>query len=202
MRYSLFSHHRPNSDKRFLGLGPVVFPTRPDVASSQFMPKAGLRSQDDYVVCIVGGRQEFFGKDDARLRASSSEELQMLSVELMKEWPERSRAIPAHGDPKSFFFVEMSTSIPCEMPKSATVTLLGDAIHAMTPTLGRGANIAMRDGALLGRYLADVVHGRRKLPEAISEYETNMTQYGFDVVKKAATMGERLVGQNPLPERD
>jgi 2-polyprenyl-6-methoxyphenol hydroxylase-like FAD-dependent oxidoreductase len=185
--------------KLFLGLGPVVFPTRPDVAASQFMPQAELQSQDDYVVCIIGGRKELFGEDDARLRDLSSEELQKLSVALMKEWPERSRAIPAHGDPTSFFFVEMDTSIPCEMPKSANVTLLGDAIHAMTPTLGRGANTAMRDGALLGRHLSDVVHGRRTLAEAISEYETNMTRYDFDVVKKAAALGERLIGQNPLP---
>ena len=188
-----------DSQKLFLGLGPVVFPTRPDLAAAQFMPKAEIRPQDDYVVCIVGGRKELFGKDDAHLLALSSEELQKLSSELMKEWPEGSRAIPAHGDPTSFFFVEMYTSIPCEMPKSANVTLLGDAIHAMTPTLGRGANIAMRDGALLGRHLEDVVYERRKLPEAISEYETEMTQYGFDVVRKSAAMGARLMGQNPLP---
>ena len=189
-----------DAKKLFLGLGPVVFPTRPEVAASHFLPKAELRSQDDYVVCIVGGRKELFGKDDARLLALSSEELQQLSGELMKEWPESTRAIPAHGDPTSFFFVEMYTSIPCEMPRSANVTLLGDAIHAMTPTLGRGANIAMRDGALLGRHLEEVVHGRRTLSEAIREYETEMTQYGFDVVKKSAMMGTRLMGQNPLPE--
>ena len=188
-----------DSNKLFLGLGPVVFPTRPDVAASQLMPQADLQPQEDYVVCIVGGRKEFFRQDDSHLHALSSEELQQLSLELMKEWPESSSAIPAHGDPKSFFFVEMYTSIPCEMPESANVTLLGDAIHAMTPTLGRGANIAMRDGALLGRHLQDVVHGRRNLSEAISEYETNMTRYGFDVVRKSAATGTRLMGQNPLP---
>ncbi len=188
-----------DSQKLFLGLGPVVFPTRPDLAASQFMPKAELQSQDDYVVCIVGGRKKLFGKDDAHLLALSSEDLQELSLELMKAWPESTKAIPAHGDSKSFFFVEMYTSIPCEMPKSANVTLLGDAIHAMTPTLGRGANIAMRDGALLGRHLEDVVHGRRTLLEALSEYETEMTRYGFDVVRKSAAMGTRLIGQNPLP---
>ncbi len=189
-----------DSRKLFLGLGPVMFPTPPDVAASQLMPKAELRPQVDYVVCIVGGRKEFFGKDDSHLQALSSEGLQKLSLELMKEWPESSRAIPAHGDPNSFFFVEMYTSIPCEMPKSANVTLLGDAIHAMTPTLGRGANIAMRDGALLAQHLEDVVHERRTLLEAVREYETHMTQYGFDVVKKSAAMGTRLMAQNPLPE--
>jgi 2-polyprenyl-6-methoxyphenol hydroxylase-like FAD-dependent oxidoreductase len=188
-----------DAHKRFLGLGPVVFPTHPDVAASQFMPKAQLRSQDDYVACIIGGRKEFFGKDDARLQNARSEELQTLSVELMKEWPERSRTIPTHGDPTSFFFVEMYTSIPCELPTSANVTLLGDAIHAMTPTLGRGANTAMRDGALLGLHLEEVAHGRRTLPEAIREYETHITQYDFDVVKKSAALGERLIGQNSLP---
>ena len=58
----------------------------------------------------------------------------------------------------------------------------------------------MRDGALLGRHLEEVVHGGRTLSEALREYETEMTQYGFDVVKKSAMMGSRLMGQNPLPE--
>ena len=93
----------------------------------------------------------------------------------------------------------MSTSIPCEMPPSANVTLLGDAIHAMTPTLGRGANIAMRDGALLGRHLEEVVQGRRPLSDALRAYETDMTRYGFDVVRQSAALGARLMGQNPLP---
>jgi 2-polyprenyl-6-methoxyphenol hydroxylase-like FAD-dependent oxidoreductase len=188
-----------DSKRLFLGLGPVVFPTRPDLAASRGVPKADLRPQDDYLVCIIGGREELFGQDNSQLSALTSEELQKLSLELMKEWPGSSRAIPAHSDPTSFFFVEMYTSVPCELPRCANVTLLGDAIHAMTPTLGRGANIAMRDGALLGRHLEDVVHGRRKLAQAMSEYETEMTTYGFDVVRKSAAMGVRLVGQNPLP---
>ena len=49
---------------------------------------ADLRPQDDYVVCIIGGRKELFGHDDARLRALRSEELQALSVDLLKDWPE------------------------------------------------------------------------------------------------------------------
>ncbi len=68
------------------------------------------------------------------------------------------------------------------MPKSATLGLLGDAIHAMTPTLGRGANIAMRDGATLDFILKMSFRGRT-LPEAICEYETEMTRYGFDIVE-------------------
>jgi 2-polyprenyl-6-methoxyphenol hydroxylase-like FAD-dependent oxidoreductase len=188
-----------DSKKLFLGLGPVVFPTRPDLAASRTMPGSGLRPQDDYVVCIIGGRKELFGLEDSQLSALSSEDLQKLSVRLMDEWPQATRAIPAHGDSQSFFFVEMHTSVPCELPRSPNVTLLGDAIHAMTPTLGRGANIAMRDGALLASYLGEAVEGRKTLAQALAQYETEMTTYGFDVVEKSAAMGMRLVGQNPLP---
>jgi 2-polyprenyl-6-methoxyphenol hydroxylase-like FAD-dependent oxidoreductase len=167
----------------------------------QITPTIELRPQEDYVVCIVGGRRELFGRDGANLSALSSENLQQLSLELMKDWPETARAIPAHGDPTSFFFVEMHTSVPCKMPKCANVTLLGDAIHAMTPTLGRGANVAMRDASLLGHHLEDVAGGRRPLAQMMSEYEAEMTTYGFDVVEKSVATGMRLVGQNPLPSR-
>ena len=90
-----------DAKRLFLGLSPVVFPTRPDLAASQMMPKADLRPQEDYLVCIIGGRKELFGLEDSRLSALSSEDLQKLSVQLMKEWPEATRAIPAHGECRS-----------------------------------------------------------------------------------------------------
>ena len=182
----------------FLGLGPVIFPARPDLAAAHLIPSAKLRPQDDYLACIIGGRKELFGRDDEELAALGSEALQQLSGELLKDWPQGTRAIVDHGDGKSFFFVQMYTSVPCELSQPANVTLLGDAIHAMTPTLGRGANLAMRDGALLARHLKRVVQGQQSLPQSIGQYEMEMTSYGFDVVKKSAAMGARLVGQNPL----
>jgi 2-polyprenyl-6-methoxyphenol hydroxylase-like FAD-dependent oxidoreductase len=185
--------------KLFLGLGPVVFPTRPEVAA-QTVPGAALMTQDDYVVCIVGGRKELFGQDDTCLSALRSEALQQLSVELLSGWPESAWTIPAHGDATSFFFVEMFTSLPCLLPPAPNVTLLGDAVHAMTPTLGRGANLAMRDAALLSRHLDPVVQGQRSLADALGAYENEMTTYGFDVVRKSAAMGAQLMGQDPLPE--
>ena len=183
----------------FLGLGPVIFPNRPDVASAELVPQANLTKQDDYVVCIVGGRYERFGADEATLRQATSVELQRRAVEMLAAWPERAPAIPAQGDPSSFFYVEMHSSVPSDLGPATNVTLLGDAVHAMTPTLGRGANVAMRDGALLGRYIANLRHDRSGIAEALNAYEAEMTSYGFDTVRKAASMGERLVGQNPLP---
>lgn len=183
--------------KVFLGLGPVIFPTRPEVASAQLAPAAKLFAQDDYMVCIVGGRSEYFG--DADLHRATSAELQQQAVTMLKEWPAVASAIPAHGQPASFFAVDMFTSVPCDLRNSGNVTLLGDAIHAMTPTLGKGANVAMRDAALLGRLLTLADSGELTLQEAMSAYEDEMTRYGFDIVRKSAATGERLMGQNSLP---
>jgi 2-polyprenyl-6-methoxyphenol hydroxylase-like FAD-dependent oxidoreductase len=77
--------------------------------------------------------------------------------------------------------------------------VLGDAVHAMTPTLGRGANLAMRGGALLGRVLNVVAAGESDLADALADYERDMLGHGFAVVTEAAEIGEQRMAQNPLP---
>ena len=186
--------------KVFLGLGPMLFPTAPDVASNELLPKARLAKQGDYIVCIIGGRTQFFEAGDEQLQYASSVDLQTRAAEMLATWPERAAEIVANGDPESFFYVKMFSSVPCDIGRATNVTLLGDAIHAMTPTLGRGANVAMRDGALLGNYIGSIVNGNVSIEDALNAYETEMTAFGFDVVRKAASMGGRLVGQNALPE--
>jgi 2-polyprenyl-6-methoxyphenol hydroxylase-like FAD-dependent oxidoreductase len=103
------------------------------------------------------------------------------------------------GRSNSVFLVEMYTSVPCVLNTPINVTLLGDAIHAMTPTLGRGANVAMRDGALLGRELKRVAEGSMALDDALGSYERQMLEYGFAVVREAAEIGQQRMAQNPLP---
>jgi len=185
--------------KVFLGLGPVVFPARPEIAGREFAPTAGLRPQEDYVVCIVGGPRKMTGKSDDALRAMGSAGLQSLAAHMLRDWPEAARAIPPAGDPASFFHVEMRSSVPFDLAPHANVTLLGDAVHAMTPTLGRGANVAMQDALMLSRVLRAVGGGELELAEALAAYEREMTEQGFAVVRQAAALGERLMGQLPLP---
>lgn len=161
--------------KAFLGIGTVRFPQRPDQAAAHLAHGTALRSQDDYAVCIVGGRHEYF----PNLHGKSGAELQHIAAGTLGAWPARAITLIRAGDPAAFFGVEMYTSVPCELDSPTNVTLLGDAIHAMTPTLGRGANIAMRDGAILGRSLRKVPAGTHSLAEALDGYERAMLDYGF-----------------------
>ncbi len=185
--------------KLFLGTGAVRFPTKPDVAAKEILPAATLQARDNYVVCIVGGRHELFPQSDTELRHAKPKDLQALAVEMLKGWPEKARQFVAGGDSESFFVVGMYTSIPGGLDSPTNVTLLGDAVHTMTPTLGRGANLAMRDAALLGRQLKAVAAGEKPLPEALAIYEEELVRYGFEVVRESVEMGQQRMGQNPLP---
>lgn len=189
------------SDERkvFLGIGSVRFPEPTEVAAARLAEDVHLTAQEDYVVGIVGGRREYFPVDLATLRVADGKALQSVAIELLRAWPEQSRALIERCDPDSVFLVEMVSSVPCTLDVPRNVTLLGDAIHAMTPTLGRGANLAMRDAALLGRAFGSVAKGEVTLGQALGAFETDMLAYGFRVVKESAAMGQQRMGQKPLP---
>ena len=78
-----------------------------------------------------------------------------------------------------------------------TVPLLGDAVHAMPPAAGNGANMAFRDASLLHRNLADAARGSTLLLQAIGDYESDMRDYAFSTIRTSMT-NERL-GLNASP---
>ncbi|WP_164842532.1 FAD-dependent monooxygenase [Actinoplanes solisilvae] len=63
------------------------------------------------------------------------------------------------------------------------VTLLGDAVHSMTPMAGVGANTALRDADLLRRKLSAAHAGEMPLLAAVEQYEREMLDYGFAAVR-------------------
>jgi 2-polyprenyl-6-methoxyphenol hydroxylase-like FAD-dependent oxidoreductase len=88
-------------------------------------------------------------------------------------------------DPTTCFPLNIRTSVPIAPWPSSNVTLLGDAIHTMTPGRGVGANTALRDAALLCRQLVAARDGRLPLVEGIHAYEAAMRDYGFAAVLKS-----------------
>jgi 2-polyprenyl-6-methoxyphenol hydroxylase-like FAD-dependent oxidoreductase len=71
--------------------------------------------------------------------------------------------------------------------------VLGDAIHAMSPARGSGANTALRDAALLCRQLLDS-GADSGVVVAIGEYEEQLREYGF-----AAVLASREAERSPGP---
>jgi 2-polyprenyl-6-methoxyphenol hydroxylase-like FAD-dependent oxidoreductase len=71
------------------------------------------------------------------------------------------------------------------------VTLLGDAIHAMTPMMGIGANVALRDAQLLARCIAEG-------GDSIARYETRMYDYGFAAVRASLKAARQFADGSPV----
>ena len=64
----------------------------------------------------------------------------------------------------------------------SNITVLGDAIHNMTPLAGVGANTAFRDAELLSGLLARSNMEGTRACDAIGEYENKMRAYANTAV--------------------
>ncbi|KAF1937037.1 FAD/NAD(P)-binding domain-containing protein [Clathrospora elynae] len=87
-------------------------------------------------------------------------------------------------------------------PNDPRVTLVGDAVHAMTPAGGNGANTAMRDSALLGRLIGEA-WGRGDCDHwaGVTEtYEKEMRVYASEAVKASYGHAEGQFGVKFDPE--
>jgi 2-polyprenyl-6-methoxyphenol hydroxylase-like FAD-dependent oxidoreductase len=125
-------------------------------------------------------------------------DLRDLAVDLLEGWHPTLREIVSRQDPASVFPVKVRTSVPAPAWETSAVTLLGDAVHTMSPAIGVGANTALRDARVLAARLVEAAGGRDLLT-ALHAYEAEMVQYGYAAVRESAERGHRLVGQDPLP---
>ena len=121
----------------------------------------------------------------ANIMELSGRELVKVALDVTPGWHPNLRRLFELTDPGTCFPVNIWTSVPLDPWKTTNVTLLGDAIHTMTPGRGVGANTALRDAVNLCRALIDVRDGRRELIPAVNEYEAKMIEYGFDAVIKS-----------------
>jgi 2-polyprenyl-6-methoxyphenol hydroxylase-like FAD-dependent oxidoreductase len=105
-----------------------------------------------------------------------------LALQLTCEWHPDMRQLIRLTDRSTLQSINIRTSVPLAPWESSNITLLGDAIHTMTPGRGAGANTALRDAALLRQTLLHVRDGRKPLVPAIHDYEVEMLRYSTEAV--------------------
>ncbi|KAB1929818.1 FAD-dependent monooxygenase [Micromonospora sp. ALFpr18c] len=122
------------------------------------------------------------------------EDLKRVALDLTPNWHPHLRELFTLSDPDSALPIRVTTSEPVPPWKSSTVTLLGDAIHTMTPGRGVGANTALRDARLLCQQLVHAAAGDKTLVQAVADYEAVMVPYGFarvtESLNRSGTSGE------------
>jgi 2-polyprenyl-6-methoxyphenol hydroxylase-like FAD-dependent oxidoreductase len=108
-----------------------------------------------------------------------------LAKELTKNWHARFKPLFEQMNTKEAAFWKITCSTPSgvpEWPNQPRVTLIGDAVHSMTPAGGIGANTAVRDSALLGRLLGEAGGFAPGVTEA---YEKVMRVYASEAVHQS-----------------
>ena len=113
-----------------------------------------------------------------------------IARELTKDWHPKLKPLFTESNSSEGAFWKITISTPSGVPvwqNQPRVTVIGDAVHSMTPAGGLGANTAVRDSALLGRLLQNGYY-----EGATADYEKEMRVYGSEAVGKSYGMASKM----------
>jgi 2-polyprenyl-6-methoxyphenol hydroxylase-like FAD-dependent oxidoreductase len=125
-------------------------------------------------------------------------DLQRLVLDRIRNWHPDYSVLVCASDPSTFNVVSFKTSMPVAPWQTRRITLIGDAIHSMTPYRGIGANIALRDAALLSANLKEAALGACTIEQAINDYERQMREYGFAAVRASLQAMQQSVADKGI----
>ncbi|MEV0148653.1 MULTISPECIES: NAD(P)/FAD-dependent oxidoreductase [unclassified Nonomuraea] len=185
----------PNSVIPPKGMGMFLAPH--DLSGLAPVGDIGVTEQDgalmdntgSYLLWALGAARDRF---PAGLSAMSGEQLRATAERMVESWHPDLRTLVARSDPGTVSLLPIRTSVPVGPWLATTITLLGDAIHSMTPMRGIGANTALRDARLLCQALTS---GRDPV-DAIAWYESRMREYGFAAVRDSLRAAHQFVGES------
>ncbi|TDW23743.1 FAD-dependent oxidoreductase [Kribbella kalugense] len=163
------------SDGSGLGaaFGPVVFREAP-------------AEYGDYLMAVLTGTNEVLGTSDEELFAMSPADLWGIVARSVADWHPAIRSLVDAAEVDAAFPITLRTCIDVPSWSSEHVTLLGDAVHPMTPAAGAGANTALWDAARLTRALTS--------GEDLASYQRDMIANGQAAVTESLENAERLFG--------
>jgi 2-polyprenyl-6-methoxyphenol hydroxylase-like FAD-dependent oxidoreductase len=117
---------------------------------------------------------------------TTAAEVHAVMVGAVAGWHPAVRGLVERIDPATLFSHPFRRLDPTPPWTSSRITYLGDAITAMLPTLGKGANMAMRNAAVLRDALVSADRGESPLLDAIASYEQDMRAATYPLMEIAA----------------
>ncbi|HEX4223457.1 MAG TPA: NAD(P)/FAD-dependent oxidoreductase [Pseudonocardiaceae bacterium] len=141
---------------------------------------------------VLTPAHRFSATEKAWWDSGEPEALHRLALQVIADWKPDLREIVKQAAISACIPITIRSSVPVPPWPTRRITLLGDAIHAMTPAGGIGANTALRDAALLTDQLAAVDRGEAELRPALAEYEARMREYGFAAVASSLRAMETI----------
>jgi 2-polyprenyl-6-methoxyphenol hydroxylase-like FAD-dependent oxidoreductase len=150
----------------------------------------------DHLIWVLVSSRAAYG--DADPKTIDGDSIMRFALRLTENWHPALRNLIAVSDTKNISAVPVLTSIPVKSWESTNITLLGDAIHTMTPLQGLGGSSALRDASEFCRQLVEADSGAQTLIAAINGYEKAMLDYGFAAVRRSARFGHVVISDDRL----
>ncbi|KAK3386512.1 cercosporin toxin biosynthesis protein [Podospora didyma] len=174
-------------------LEPIRFPKNKNTELDKYMPA-------DYMYWVLIARTSMFELPAHVVHTSSctGEDAAALSLRMTECWDASIRSLLLLQDTSQSSVLRVLTADPNMAPwkPSAKVTLIGDAIHSMSPAGGVGAVTALVDGA----NLAKVITKQGISVESIGEFEKSMREFAAMNIRRSYKGGKMLFGQRPFEE--
>ena len=164
----------------------------------QYPPSHGAgNDREEYLMWGFSAHHDSFGLAGAAGEVAAAD-ARAAVLSQMRDWSPNLRRLVERADTSSLSSFAVKSSVPLAPWATSRVTLLGDALHNMTPFRGVGANTALRDAVLLRDALAGVDRGERYVLSALTDYEREMIGYGFTAVRASLANMKRLHARSPV----
>jgi 2-polyprenyl-6-methoxyphenol hydroxylase-like FAD-dependent oxidoreductase len=146
-----------------------VVPARP---GWMFLSTWHTAASGKYLVWAWAADRDTYPAD---IDSATQTRLRDLVAACTAEWAPELHRLVVETDAATVAAIPLKTMPRLPAWQASTVTLVGDAIHNMTPMAGIGANTALRDAGELRRAL--LAPGDHDLTVRVSDYEEHMRVY-------------------------
>ncbi|WP_445149875.1 FAD-dependent oxidoreductase [Baekduia sp. Peel2402] len=183
-----------------LAMGGYVPRQAPDAAAREAAPGVRVDPIEPYMMLLGGIQPGTTVPDPREWTADTPRALHEGMKAVVADWHPAIRGLVERVELDSIFAHPFRRLDPTPAWPTSRVTLVGDAICAMLPTLGKGANMAMRNAAVLRSALVAADAGERPLLEALAAYEEDMRTATYPIMELAADHGRFGGGGLRKPE--
>ncbi|NML39533.1 FAD-dependent monooxygenase [Chitinophaga sp. G-6-1-13] len=147
---------------------------------------------EDYLYWALIGQRSSFGMQQDQSLKLSVPELQEAIAQATKTFPAVLSPLFSGAAVTASAIVPVRHSVQGRRAGHAPVTVMGDAIHTMSPAAGLGANTALRDAAALTAHLKKAVDSGLPLIDTLLNYEDQMLTYSAAAIA-ASKRGSALL---------
>lgn len=167
-----------------------------DTMSFNFPASAArLTAVDDYLYWAIIGRRTDLGSGAEGLQRAKAQTVLQTIARLTSPWASGLRALFAEADVSTVAALPIRSAMKLMPWTPGSVTFLGDAIHAMSPAGGLGANTALGDAAALSAALAKVAASQSPLLDGTAEFENDMRVRANAAIDASNQGARRLFNQ-------